>query len=355
MMNFWKKIKALFTKSEVEKTSLQKTARISIIFAAVALVGVIVYFAAIAPLLNQTNDYVPELFEGEIYQYSSIYILPVYERSEIKSVEIKNSLEHYKLNRYTKEDKTLSYQIENSEHIVINEETLSALLADVRVLITNYIPGQERVNVTATEQDLKNYGLDEASDPAWFEVVLDDGNSYRIYIGKALATSSGYYARLEGRKNVVTDENGNTTEYDIVYALTSALSETVLSTSNKLVTADMTPYIGNTIYSANDLTLTRMINGERKVIIRVGMTEDLTSAVNTSTYQMLYPKAYVIHEDIYTGQVLTNLAYVQAFEIVAYGNKVHDPEVYEAFGMDLDSKRLDDFKSRPQRYDRFRH
>ena len=343
MMNFWKKIKALFTKSEVEKTSLQKTARISIIFAAVALVGVIVYFAVIAPLLNQTNDYVPELFEGEVYQYSSIYILPIYERSEIKSVEIKNSLEHYKLNRYTKEDKTLSYQIENSEHIVINEETLSALLADVRVLITNYIPGQERVNVTATEQDLKNYGLDEASDPAWFEVVLDDGNSYRIYIGKALATSSGYYARLEGRKNVVTDENGNTTEYDIVYALTSALSETVLSTSNKLVTADMTPYIGNTIYSANDLTLTRMINGERKVIIRVGMTEDLTSAVNTSTYQMLYPKAYVIHEDIYTGQVLTNLAYVQAYEIVAYGNKVHDPEVYEAFGMDLDSKRLDDF------------
>ena len=53
MMNFWKKIKALFTKSEVEKTSLQKTARISIIFAAVALVGVIVYFAAIAPILNK--------------------------------------------------------------------------------------------------------------------------------------------------------------------------------------------------------------------------------------------------------------------------------------------------------------
>ena len=343
MMNFWKKIKALFTKSEVEKTSLQKTARISIIFAAFALVGVIVYFAVIAPLLNQQEEYVPELFEGEVYQYSAIYILPVYERTEIKSVEIKNSLEHYKLNRYTKEDESLSYQIEGSEHIVINEEALATLLADVRVLVTNYIPGQERVNVTATEQDLVNYGLDEASDPAWFEVVLDDGNSYRVYIGKALATASGYYARLEGRKNVVTDENGNTTEYDIIYALTSDLSDTVLGLSNQLVTMDMTPYIGNTIYSANNLTLTRIVNGERKVIIRVGMTEDLTSAVNASTYQMLFPKAYIINEDVYTRQILTNLAYVQAYEIVAYGNKIHDPEVYEALGMDLDNERLDAF------------
>jgi len=343
MMNFWKKIKALFTKSEVEKTSLQKTARISIIFAAIALVGVIVYFAVIAPLLKQKDEYIPELFEGEVYQHSAIYILPVYERSDIKSVEIKNSLEHYKLNRYTKEDKTTSYQIEGSEHIVINEEALSTLLADVRVLITNYIPGQERVNVTATEQDLANYGLDETSDPAWFEVTLNDGNSYRVYIGKSLATSSGYYARLEGRKNIVTDENGNTTEYDIVYALQSTLSETVLGTSNQIVTADLTPYIGNTIFSANDLSLTRMVNGERKVIIQVGISEDLTNAVNPTTYQMIYPKAYIIHEDIYSNQVLINLAYVQAYEIVAYGNKIHEPEVYEAFGMDLDHDRLEAF------------
>ena len=343
MMNFWKKIKALFTKSEVEKTSLQKTARISIIFAAIALVGTIVYFAVIAPLLKQTDDYVPELFEGEVYQYSSIYILPVYERSDIKSVEIKNSFEQYKLNRYTKEDGTVSYQIEDSEHIVISEEALATLLADVRVLVTNYVAGQERVSVTATEQDLVNYGLDEASDPAWFEVTLNDDSSYRVYIGKALATSSGYYARLEGRKNVVTDENGNTTEYDIIYALQSTLSDTVLNKSNQIVTMDMTPYVGNTIFSANNLTLTRLVNGERKVIIRVGIETDLTSSINSSTYKMLYPKAYIIHEDIYTDQVLINLAYVQAYEIVAYGNQIHEPEIYEAFGMDLDHDRLDAF------------
>lgn len=343
MMNFLKKIKALFTKSDVEKTSLQKTARISIIFAAVALVGVIVYFAVVSPLLNRVNNYVPELFEGEVYQHSSIYILPEYARSEIKSVEIKNKLDHYKLQSYKAEKGSVSFQIEGSEHIGINEQTLASLLADVRVLITNYIPGQERVNTMATQQDLANYGLDEASDPAWFEVTLHDGGSYRVYIGKELATSSGYYARLEGRKNVVTDENGNTTEYDIVYALQASLKDTVVeASSNILVAMDLAPYIGNAVLSAKEFTLLRKENGERKPILTVGVTEDLTNAVNPTTYQMLYPKAYIIHEDLYTDYVLINLAYVQAYEIVGYGDKIHDPEVYKAFGLDLDNEHLED-------------
>ena len=343
MMNFWKKIKALFTKSDVEKTSLQKTARISIIFAAVALVGVIVYFAVIAPLLNQQNNYVPDLFEGEEYKYSSIYILPEYSRADIASVEIKNKLEHYKLNSYTTESGALTFQIEGNEHITLNEEALASLLADVRVLITNYIPGQERVSTTATQQDLVNYGLDEASDPTWFEVTLKEGGSYRIYIGKQLPTSSGYYVRLEGRKNVVTDENGNTTEYDIVYALQSSLKDTIVeATSNKIVSVDLTPYVGNSILSA-DFTLTRIENDERKVIIRVGIEEDLTNAASPTTYKMIFPQAYIIHEDIYTDNVLVNLAYVQAYEIVAYGDKIYDSAVYEAFGLDLDKERLDAF------------
>ena len=129
MMNFLKKIKALFTKSDVEKTSLQKTARISIIFAAVALVGVIVYFAAIAPLLKSQESGIPELLDGEAYQYSSIYILRPYDRSEIKSVEIKNSHEQYKLNAYTTENNSLSFQLEGYENVGLDEQAIAALLA----------------------------------------------------------------------------------------------------------------------------------------------------------------------------------------------------------------------------------
>ena len=341
MMNFLKKIKALFTKSDVEKTSLQKTARISIIFACVALVGVIVYFAVVAPLLKTQDEYIPELFDGEVYQYSSIYILPIYERSEIQSVEIKNSHEQYKLNAVTKETGELTFEIEGSEHISLDAETLSALLADVRVLITNYPAGQERVTATATQEDLAHYGLDEASNPSWFEVTLKTGDSYRIYIGKPLVTTTGYYVRLEGRTNTVIDEAGNTTKYDIIYALQSSLADTVLQPSASVVAKNLTPYVGDNIFAASEFYVTRMNGTERELIIKIGLVAE--QIVSAQTYEMLWPTfGYAIDEDRYSKDVLMNLAYVQAYEIVAYGDKIHDPSVYEKFGLDLDNDRLED-------------
>lgn len=341
MMNFLKKIKALFTKSDVEKTSLQKTARISIIFACIALVGVIVYFAVVAPLLRAKEEYIPELFDGEVYQYSSIYILPIYERSEIKSVEIKNSHEQYKLNAVTKESGELTFGIEGSEHISLDAEALSALLADVRVLVTNSPAGQERVTATATQEDLAHYGLDEASNPSWFEVTLKTGDHYRIYIGKPLVTTTGYYVRLEGRTNDVIDEAGNTTKYDIIYALQSSLADTVLQPSSVVVAKNLTPYVGDNIFSASEFSVTRMNDKERELIIKIGLvTEQIVSA---QTYEMLWPTfGYAIDEDRYSKDVLMNLAYVQAYEIVAYGDKIHDYSLYKEWGgLDLDNDRLD--------------
>ena len=342
MMNFLKKIKALFTKSDVEKTSLQKTARISIIFACIALVGVVVYFAVIAPLMNK-EEYVPELFDGEVYQYSSIYILPVYERSQIASVEIKNSLDQYTLKSAKDETGAITFKIEGSEHIVISEESLSMLLADVRVLLTNSPAGQDRVTTTATQEDLVHYGLDDASNPAYFKVTLVDGSSYRIYIGKPLVTTTGYYVRMEGRTNKVIDENGNETEYDIVYALQSSLGDTVLQPSTYVVSTELTPYIGNDIFGATDFTLVKWKENEREVFVKIGMVADQNIAASAQTYEMIVPSAYTVNEDIYSKNVLMNLAQVKAYEIVAYGDRIHDKEVYEAFGLDLDEARLDSF------------
>ena len=342
MMNFLKKIKALFTKSDIEKTSLQKTARISIIFACIALVGVIVYFAVVAPLLKAQDEYIPELFDGEVYQYSSIYILPIYERSEIKSIEIKNEHEQYKLNAVTKATGELTFEIEGSEHISLDAETLSALLADVRVLITNSPAGQERVTATATQEDLVHYGLDEASNPHWFEVTLKTGGSYRIYIGKPLVTTTGYYVRLEGRTNNVIDEAGNTTKYDIIYALQSSLADTVLQPSSSVVAKNLTPYVGDEIFSASEFYISRL-NGDkgREPVIGIGLVSDKSISASAQVYEMLYPKNYVINEDVYSEYVLMNLAYVQAYEIIAYGDKIHEASFYEKLGLDLNNDHLE--------------
>lgn len=335
MRKFFSKIKALFTKSDVEKTSLQKTARISIIFAVVALVGLIVYFAIVAPILNRRENYVPELFPGEVYQHGSIYILRQYERTEIASIEVKNDHEQFKLNAYDMGG-AVSFQIEGKEDIPLSLEKVSYFIADVRSLITNSPAGQERVTTTATENDLKNYGLDEASDPAWFKVTLNDGTSYQVNVGNSLVTTTGYYVTLEGRKNVVDG-----TEYDIVYALQSSLADTVLSGSEKLVSTELTTYDPN-IYNTSLFAIEKYKGEERTPVVIVGLVKDKGVSASSTVYEMLYPGSYVINEDDYSASVLTNLAYVNATEIVAYGEKLHDPAVYEQFGLDLDLDRLEE-------------
>lgn len=340
MKNIWQKIKALFTKSDVEKTALQKTARVSILLGCLALVFAVIYLAFVAPLLRAQDAYVPELFEGEVYQHKAIYILRTHERSEIQSVEIKTDSEQYKLVSY-EQNGYFRFYIEGNEGIELSDEKVSSLLGDVRVLITNSPAGQERVTTTATEEDLKHYGLDDESDPAWFEVSLKDGTSYRINIGNPLTTSSGYYVTLEGRKNKVTAEDGTVSEYDIVYSLQSGLASTVLTTSAALVSTDLAPAYGNGITNISDFLILRQNKaGERNAIVQIGRVEKSGISASSQVYEMLYPSAYIINEDIYSGTVLAALSAVAANNIVAYGESIYLPEVYEKFGLDLDQERL---------------
>lgn len=341
MKKFWQKIKALFTKSDTEKTSLQKTAKISIILGCCVLVCAIVYFAAIAPLLRAEEEQIPTLYEGEVYQNKSLYILRQYERSEIQSIEIKNENEHYKLSAYEANGSIL-FAIDGCEYITLSNEQVSSLLGDVRVLVTNSPAGQLRVNEMATEEDLSHYGLDKESDPSWFEVTLVDGSSYKIYVGNALTTSKGYYVILEGRKNTVTNEDGTTTEYDIVYALQSGLSSTVLAESTFLISTTLAPAYGNDIYNTSNFSLARIgASGTREIIIQVGLVEEPGISAANQTYKMLYPKSYLINEDVYGESVLMNLLSVTANSIVAYGESIYTPEVYEKFGLDIDKERIE--------------
>ena len=334
MRTFLQKIKALFTKSDVPKTSLQKTAIISIIFAAIALVGLIVYFAIVSPILHAKENYVPELFEGEVYQNGRIYMLRTYDRAELVTIEIKNDNEHYKLNSYKDEFGDTQFEIEGHEDARLSLQQVSYFIADVRNLITNSPAGQERSTVTATEEDLKAYELDKASDPAWFEVTLTDGTSYRVNVGKSLVTTTGYYVTLEGRKNVVDG-----VEYDIVYALQSSLANTVLSGSEKLISPELAPYDAN-IYQTTMFSVEKFKGEKREPVVIVGLVADQGISASSQVYEMLYPAAYVINEDDYGAEVLTNLAYITATEIVAYGEEIYTPEVYEKFGLDLDPERI---------------
>ncbi len=335
MRSFFGKIKALFTKSETEKTSLQKTARIAIIFFGVAIVGLIVYFAVIAPFVHSATHFTPELYEGEEYIGGNLYILRLYERDEMVSIEIKNETEHYTLKTIKDKNGDTQFQIVGHEDMSLSPQQVSLFITDARNLLTNSPAGQLRVTETATEEDLRNYGLDEASDPSWFEVKLLDGSSYRIRIGNPLTTTVGYYVMLEGRKNVVDG-----VEYDIIYALRSSLGETILGPSAQLINPELAPFDSN-VYTMTLFGMEKLKGDKREPVVTISMVEDQGISASSQVFKLIYPASYVINEDTYGEYVLTNLAYVTATEIVAYGPSVYTPEVYEKYGLDLDEGRLE--------------
>ena len=96
-MKIISEIKKLFTKGE--KTLLQKQVRVCLIALCLIVIGLIVYFAFIAPAVNNKENYGPPLFEGEaLYQDSTIILMTEPRgRKDVLSIEVSNKVGSYKL------------------------------------------------------------------------------------------------------------------------------------------------------------------------------------------------------------------------------------------------------------------
>lgn len=342
-MKFFKSIKNLFTKGE--KTLLQKQARAGIIILALALVGLIVYFAIVRPAVNKVTSYVPELLDGEELYNNNIILIEKYRtRAEVSSIEIKSGNEHYKLIAKDPGNAGTMFYIEGSEDIALNAQNLASVVTHSLLLVTNSpkLGTQDRVNERATDADLVSYGLDEGSSPAFFEVKFTDGTSYKIFIGSKQPTGDGYYAMAEGRRNKVTDESGVTTEYHVIYSLTTYVAADFMEKgSESLINTVVLPYFSKSIYQPSDFMIERTSGGEYKTIVRLHSlkAEEITSGGRS--YELDVPKGYVIDESTLSSYVLGSLEYLNAKKIFAYGEKVHSADIYEKYGLDLDPARLE--------------
>ena len=343
-MSIFKKIKELFTKGE--KTTLQRQARAGIIVLAFALVGVIVYFAAIAPALNKKTDYVPALYDGEgFYEFGGITytdtILMEKQRSrgDVYSIEVNNDIESFKLIAKNPGNAATEFYIEGAEKVALESNNVISFVTNALILSTNSpsLGTDDRVNDRATDEDLKNYGLDEASNPAKIKVKIVGGGSYTVVIGDAQPTSAGYYAMIEGRRNVTSDGS-----YNIVYSLTSSVAATLkITPSSSLVSASVVPYFGNAAYSPTRFLIERT-NGENySKIFEMGAKSEDETIVSGEAYELLYPKGYYIDEDVLSNFVVRNFASLTATDIVAYGDAVHADDIIEKYGLDLNAERLE--------------
>ena len=333
----------LFKKGE--KTLLQKQVRAGIIILAVALIGLVVYFAIVRPAVSKVTKYVPELLDGEELYNENIILIEKYRtRAEISSIEIKSENEHYKLIAKDPGSAGTTFYIEGEEGISLNAQNLASVVTHSLLLVTNSpkLGTEDRVNARATDDDLSSYGLDEASSPSFVEVQFLDGTSYKIVIGSKQPTGDGYYAMDEARRNKVTLDDGTEAEYYVVYSLTTYVaSDFVTQGSEALVNTIVLPYLAKSIYQPKDFLIERLSDGEYITVVRLHTIEEEAKTNNVQTYELDVPKGYIIDESALTSYVLPSLEYLSAKKIVAYGDKVHDPAVYEQYGLDLDRARLE--------------
>ena len=231
------------------------------------------------------------------------------------------------------------FVLEGHESITLDEYAVSTVVVSSTVVSTATVSKNVyRVDENATEKDLEKYGLDEASSPAWVQVELTDGTSYKFFIGDMIPSRGGYYAMADGRR-------GSDGGY-IVYVLTKATAGTFVSGSEYLLSTLVLPSIGSLSDSITDFRLYRASSaGEsRALIMQAGLADEYSKTAESTTYKLIYPSAYTLDENEYSNNVLSSIAYIYATEVMSFGQKIHDEEVYSGYGLDLDPARLESGK-----------
>ena len=71
------------------------------------------------------------------------------------------------------------------------------------------------------------------------------------------------------------------------------------------------------------------------------MLDEEEAASSTESYELYYPKGYLIDDSVFSSYVLSGLEKLKASSIVAYGDGASDPAIYEKCGLDLDPERLE--------------
>ncbi len=324
------------------KTTLQKQGIFICVIATLIALFLIFYFA-ILPNIQKQVAKVTYTYEGEYYEESSgvLYMITPITRASMKKIEVKNEHGIYVLNENgTGSGKT--FTLEDAAETVLDEYSVSGVVVSVGQPITAPADSKTyRASETATDADLKKFGLDEASDPNWFRVTQTDGSSYRIFFGDKLPAGSGCYAYVEGRTRTVTNEDGTESKYYIVYVLDSTTYKTLLYGKTGLVSTTVGTYLGTGAYYTSKFELYRYEEGERNTVINI-IENPNPSGSGTDQFNLVYPGGYKLDSEVLSNTVLPSLVSIEATEVMELGDDVYKKEIYEKYGLDLDRERLAD-------------
>ena len=316
------------------KSDLSKKKFLIPILAACVVVGLILYYAVLLPMLQEaeaakeiptTNvwlqqqvdegklteaDYTAMLNNGKCEVLGSqnrILLFNHIEKANIQSVEVHNAYGTYTFYR----DSTDNFAILGAENTSYSKEMLSSL-----VVSSGYTLSMTRVVEIC--DDMSEYGLSKADNPAYYTLTTTSGVTHTVYIGKQIPTGAGFYCSYEDRPSV--------------YVLDSSLASTLLADVKSLMTAVLTYTVSsNTYYTINNFKMTK--NGERFLEVNYLSDAERIQNASTSIWQMVYPEGgYTPSSSNYDGMLQTFSAFV--------GNRVLEYNVLSGVGENVTDEQI---------------
>lgn len=209
--------------------------------AAVFVVGLILYFAVIAPFVANDDGekkLPPETQEGESLGTSERYqIFGKIERERLQSIKVTNENGSFEFYR----DNNNEFQIRGHEGIAYDLQLFSELVTSGGYPLAKH-------KVASNADEYEQYGL---NDPVATWTITDTAGTQRtIRVGHKLLTDDGYYVCLEGR--------------DAVYVLANSIKGSLLAPIEDYVNpVVMVACTQNDYYTVDDFTI---LHGDEKFI-----------------------------------------------------------------------------------------
>ncbi len=272
-------------------SDIAKKKRLIPILAVIAVIGLILYYAVLKPMLDEVTaeeepppintwlseqvangvlseaEYTMLLNQGKCEVLGSqnrILMFNHTEKADIQSVEVHNEFGTYTFYR----DSSDNFVIKDAESASYDKEMLSSL-----VVSSGYTLSMTRVSENC--EDMSEYGLAESDNPAYYTLTTTQGVTHTVYIGKAIPTGAGYYCSYEDRP--------------AVYVLDSTLASTLLNDVRALMTAVLTYPIATTnYYTATNFEIKK--NGELFLHVDYLTDAERVQNASNSVWKMVYPE-----------------------------------------------------------------
>ena len=314
---------------------IKKQKRLIALMLALVAVGLAVYFL----FLNDPVDGGSDKIKIE-YMYEEV------KPEEIDRVNVHNSYGDYTLIPYVN-GSSYSFYIQGYADYVLDAEILAYFKAYVLSgsVVYDDDTGEAKIFENVKEDELAEYGLDEASDPAYYEIYLKGVNGaikyVRAYIGRPVfAVKQSYYVMLE---------DDPTTVYQIFHGLEESLLQPI--------TTYMQPIVFNSIAYENTSGIMYQVGEFRLSHTKAGITETMIDAVVTEKDMDELSVSFAVRDTgeqldisrMFTGCLNNILVGMKGDKVIAlspdeatldqYGLGEDDPyyEVYVTYTMDYSS------------------